>query len=236
MKTSHTIFGISVLIILFISLLKSNAQENKNFRVTADIVSSYIWRGSSIKNAPNIQPSMVFQKNGFELGFWGSTDLAAEYREGDFWASYTLGSVRFGLTDYNWLFTKSYFNFKNDQTDHVLEANFTYTVQDVPLYLSINTALWGADKVTDDPGKNAYSTYAELGYTFKDIGLFAGFTPADGMYGDGYGKSRGFAFVNLGITGTRKIKITESFSLPVKVTLCLNPQQEDLYFAFGITL
>jgi hypothetical protein len=99
----------------------------------------------------------------------------------------------------------------------------------------------GADKKYDtdlmaiNPDKQAYSTYIELGYAFKYFSMFMGIIPSDGYYGDGYGGVKGFGIVNLGITGTKTMKLTDSYSLPLKATLGLNPQKEDVYLVFGIT-
>jgi len=100
--------------------------------------------------------------------------------------------------------------------------------------------LYGADKQFDDPAKNNYSTYIEVGYGFKvsdyKLDLFLGMTPSDGMYGDGYGGRDGFAIVNAGVTGSKTIKITENWSLPVKASLIANPQARKLFLAFILSI
>ncbi len=205
--------------------------------ITADMMSSYVWRGVKATSSPSIQPNLSFKKGSFELGAWGSSDFTGSYKEVDFYTSYSYGNFKLGLTDYNWLFSKRYFNYRKGSTDHILEGNFSYQGNSAfPLSIDLNTMFYGSDKKATNPSKNAYSTYVEVRYPVgADLNIFAGMTPADGYYGDGYGKLGGFAVVNVGVAATRKLKMTESFSLPLKVTLGVNPQQEDVYLVFGIT-
>lgn len=205
--------------------------------ITADLMSGYVWRGVKATNSPSIQPTVSLKKGNFEIGAWGSTDFTGSYKEVDLYTSYSYKNVKLGLTDYNWLFSKHYFDYRKGSTDHILEGNISYQGNEAfPLSIDLNTMLYGSDKKATNPSKNAYSTYVELRYPVcANLNVFAGMTPADGYYGDGYGKSGGFAVVNVGVTATKKLKITESFSLPLKATFGINPQQEDVYLVFGIT-
>jgi len=113
--------------------------------------------------------------------------------------------------------------------------------QSFPLSIAANVMLAGNDKKYDpkmnaqDPTKQAYSTYIEFGYALKYFSPFLGITPADGYYGDGYGRVSGFGVVNIGATGTKLLQITDKYSLPLKATLGFNPQKEDIYLVFGVT-
>jgi hypothetical protein len=55
-------------------------------------------------------------------------------------------------------------------------------------------------------------------------------TGETGYYGSGPG------VINLGITASREIRITETFSLPVSASLITNPQAENIFLVFGISL
>lgn len=71
-----------------------------------------------------------------------------------------------------------------------------------------------------------FSTYLELGYSFEvkyvACSAFLGMTPTKpdtekgetGYYGEGPG------VINLGISASKEIKISESFSLPVNASAC----------------
>ncbi len=87
-----------------------------------------------------------------------------------------------------------------------------------------------------------YSSYLELSYPFKckglDFNVFAGGTPnkADtkkdesGFYGNDPG------IVNLGFTVSKDLPITEKFSLPLSASLITNPQAQNIFLVFGISL
>jgi hypothetical protein len=97
-----------------------------------------------------------------------------------------------------------------------------------------NDKRWGCDIKKDTTCQTYYSSYFEAGYTFaiqeNSADLFLGFTPTAGAYGNTLG------VVNIGITGYRKIKISNDFELPLKTSLIFNPQSSNVFFVFGITL
>lgn len=235
---------VSLISITFSAKAQEAAAPASPFKVTADLVSSYVWRGvlSTARPTPNFQPTFAFVKGGLEIGAWGSTDFIGSYKEADLYAAYTAGPLKFTVTDYNWLFTKPYFNYKNKETDHIFEGSVAYTgPESFPISIAANVMLAGADKKWDktmavqDPSKQAYSTYLEFGYAYKYFTPFVGITPSDGYYGDGYGGYGGFSICNIGLTSTKNLKISDAFSLPLKATLGFNPQKEDIYLVFGIT-
>ena len=81
--------------LFFLSLTVRGADDEddkRNFSVNADVVSTYVWRGS-YQAGTSIQPCMEFTVGGFSAGAWGSVDIAGfEYKEVDLMASY--GSFR----------------------------------------------------------------------------------------------------------------------------------------------
>ena len=211
-------------------------------KVTTDIVSSYIWRGTVASLNPNIQPTFAVDAGGLEVGVWGSTDFLASYKEVDPYVTYTISTFKIGITDYDWTFRNpSYFDYKNATTDHIIEGSLSYLGTDkLPLSISLNTMVYGADKKWDKntgtfSTKQNFSTYVEFGWAFKDLSVFLGVTPGNGYYGAGYGRIDGFAVCNLGVTSTRNIKITNDFSLPLKGTIYINPQAENIHFVIATT-
>jgi hypothetical protein len=216
-----------------------------------DIVTSYIWRGSAVYAAmgdqnvlsPSFQPAFSLNFKGLELGTWGSVDFTGTYKELDLYLAYTLKGFTLTMTDYYWAsdWTEdNYFEYQGDSTSHYIEASLGYKGEKIPFSILVATMLYGADKQFEDPSEDNYSTYIELGYGFKisdyNLDLFLGMTPFDGMYGDGYGGKDGFAIVNTGVTGSKSIKITENWSLPVKASLIANPQARKLFLAFTLSI
>ena len=227
------------------------------FKITADLVTSYYWRGVLSSATPNFQPTFSFTTGPLEIGVWGSTDFKAAYKELDLYASLTTGPLKFTVTDYDFYFynqitgnyISNYFKYSNGNTSHIFEGSIGYSgPASFPISVTVNTMFAGNDYkysqtapanpatgIYQDISKQAYSTYIEFDYTFKYFSPFLGITPAQGYYGDGYAGIGGFGVCNLGITASKNLKITETYSLPLKATLGFNPQKEDAYCVFGIT-
>lgn len=238
-------------VILIISHYNVFSQDTSATVVSTDVVSSYVWRGSAGYSplqgqnilAPSFQPTLAWSKGHFEVGAWGSGDFTGTYKEVDLYIRYTLNNLTFTFTDYYWnldWLNKNYFDYNSDSTSHILETGLTYKFQKFPLTVQLAVMVYGADKKPTDVTKNNYSTYLEFQYPIpigKDkLDLVAGMTPSDGYYGDGYGGNKGFAIVNVGLTGYRNIKISNDFKLPLKTSLIANPQQQKMYLVLGITL
>jgi hypothetical protein len=223
---------ISVLMLAMTSGLKAQVE----FSVGADIVSSYVWRGA-YQTSTAIQPSLGLSAGGFSISAWGSSDLNGYGKEVDFTVGYGIGGLSLSLTDYWWAGegALNYLDY-GKSTDHVFEVGASYSFPEkFPLTLSAYTMIAGADKKLKDGKEEQYfSTYIEasLPFTVKDIGLEAaiGFTPFEGLY------APEAALTNISLKGSKEIKITDSFALPVFGQVILNPYSEGIYFVFGISL
>ena len=239
------------MISLTVNAQKADSIAASPFKVTADLVSHFVWRGSMATGSPtpNIQPTLAYVKGSFEIGVWGSTDFTGIYKEVDTYISLTSGHFKYLVSDYNWNFDRAnYFNFKNSKTGHMLEGTIGFTYSEaVPLSITWNTIFYGYDKKTVDSTKQAYSTYIELGYSSGPASFFFGFTPWSGFYNNygvtafdpGAGKKT-FSVVNIGASFTKALKITEIYSLPLKTTLIFNPsatysRNDYVHLVFGIT-
>ncbi|MDR1526604.1 MAG: hypothetical protein LBS46_02900 [Dysgonamonadaceae bacterium] len=199
------------------------AQE---FSVGADVVSSYVWRGAYQGGGASIQPSLTFSSGGFSIGAWGSSNFSGGNKEVDFSLAYAVGGVSLAITDYWWEGENAlnYFNYHNA---HHLEAGLSYTLpESFPLRLAWNTMFIEPD--------SQFSTYIEAAYPFevKGVNLEAtlGITPWEGIYADR------LAISNISLKASKEIKITDSFSLPVFSQIILNPDTEDIFLVFGISL
>lgn len=257
MKTNIKSRAAIISIVCFMPFSRLSAQTDtpapaaSSIKVTAELVSSYVWRGTlaTASPTPNIQPTLAYVKGNFEIGAWGSTDFQGSYKEVDPYVSYTAGKLKFTVTDYNWSFNHAnYFNYKNSETGHMFEGSIGYSgPESFPISISWNTMFYGYDKKPSDNTKQAYSTYIELGYTQGPAAFFFGFTPWQGYYNN-YGitsfdptaSKKTFSVVNIGTTVTKAVKITDSYSLPLRATLALNPaasyaKADFVHLVFGIT-
>ena len=232
------------MVALFLSSVVHAENDDKcTFSVGADMVSTYVWRGS-YQAGISIQPAMDFSTGGFSIGTWGSVDGFA-YKEVDLTASYSFKNITAGLFNYwvSWEGSYDYFDFSSS-TAHLLEAYLVYSFDPFPLTLGWNTIIAGDDKYLDKNGKSkrVFSTYLEATYAFrmKDVKMEAAagaslwkshtfYTP----YHDG-GKTDRFAVINLSLMASRDININDGYSLGVFGQLIFNPAKEDAFFVLGI--
>ncbi len=170
------------------------------------------------------------------------------YAEFDFYLSYTWKG--FTIMAYDYFVPNSldpnngnhYFDFKNKTTGHTLEVCLSWSgPEKFPLQLYAGTLVYGADKGKDSTGvygagsDNNFSTYFEAAYQFnvKGFGVkpFVGGIPFGSSW---YGPSGGI--INAGCTVSKAIPITKTYSLPVFGSVITNPQAQNVFLVFGISL
>ncbi|MGB4415178.1 MAG: TorF family putative porin [Paludibacter sp.] len=213
---------VKVFAIVFIALVATTSVKAQEFSVNADIVSSYVWRGVQYSGA-SIQPTLQFSTGGFSIGSWGSAGFDG-FLEMDLYAKYAFDfGLTVGLTDYYYPGT-DYFDNSTATGAHGYEVNLGYATGGLSI---------GANYILNEAGGAATAggdKYFELGYAFNKFSIFAG-------AGDGWHTPTGdFNFVNLGISSSKEIKVSDTFSIPVKVTAILNPTTEQFFLVAGITL
>jgi hypothetical protein len=178
----------------------------------------------------SIQPTLSLSAYGFTLGAWESTDLSALAKELDFFLSYETGGFSIDVTNYWWSGEgKSFFK---EYGRHFLEAGLGYTFSEkFPLSLGINTMLWGDGDKKED-GKQQYSTYFTASYPFavKDIDCEAGvgISPWKGMY------SENPNVASIAVRATKRLQLSDKYTLPVSVELILSPARDNAYVVFGL--
>jgi len=236
---------ILVMAIFLSSAVRAQDEGKSDFSLNADFVSSFVWRGS-YQSGTSIQPEMGLTVGNFRIGAWGSVDVGGwGYKEVDLFASYSFGNFTAGLFNY-WADSEFMYDYLDlsKTTRHQLELNLSYTFDSSPLTLGWNTMIAGDDKYLNDKfdEKRAFSTYIEASYAFsvKDVKLDAaiGVSPwrSSVLYNAWWegGKTDGFAVVNMSLTASKEIKITDKYSLGLFGQLAFNPAKEDTFFVFGI--
>jgi hypothetical protein len=232
-KTSLLILALFTSIILHAQETENGEEKKASLQFSSDFMSRYVWRGTDFGRSPSIQPGLKYCNGGLTIGSWGAFSINSDnvIQEVDLYASYTIGGM-IGLTVTDYFFVdetnpKNLYFMYNDITGHVYEGTLAFLgTEKIPFSLMCAYNFAGADKDK--------STYIELGYngSLKETAysLFAGFTPAAGIYASEAG------LVNVGIKASKAIEITDKFSLPVSVSLVANPTTENVYFVFGFTL
>jgi uncharacterized protein (TIGR02001 family) len=216
-----TLLVIACILLLTSITPKAEAQE---WDTGLDIYSSYLWRGTKFGSGPSLQPYLEFSAGGFAIGAWGSYSSSLtngqddHYMEADLYASYGFdlgekGSLSFMVTDY--YFPESAWTGDNS---HYFEPAIT--------------AGFGAFSLM-----GAYFTGAGDDATYLEAGLTAGPVDITLAAGDSfYTKDGEFNVCNIGLSTSKEIKFTESFSLPVLGAVIYNPSSDILHIVVGISL
>jgi hypothetical protein len=222
------------------TLLKASSDDSSKVDLSlgADLVSRYVWRGLLLGNGASIQPTMGITYKGLSFGSWASYSLShSAFQEVDLYLSYSIGSVTLGINDYynpndSLGINNDYFKFGKSHTLHSFEPFVTISeIGGTGFSTTAGVFVYGNDR--DENGENLYSSYLELSYaaSFKEYGLnfFGGATLGSGYYAD---KA---SVVNLGVSVSKEIKVTEDFAIPVKGSFIVNPNAQNVFFVFGFT-
>lgn len=220
------------------SVVLAGSASGQSVSLGADVMSRYVWRGADFGESLSVQPALTFGFGGLEVGAWGSYSISASgagANENDIWASYTIeasngASFSFGFTDYYFPAPEAPEEGGFSYSDaHTLELSVSVTGPE-----SFPVSIYGGMLTSNDPDNSVYLE-ASLPVAAGDdveVGLVAGMvTGTSGFYG-----TDGAAVVNLGISASKALEITDSFALPLSVSYILNPDQDRAYLVFGMSL
>ncbi len=226
------------MMLLAATFAKAQDESKLETNISADVVNQYIWRGQDL-GGTSFQPTLGIGCGGFSLSAWGSTGLTNpdDTKEFDITASYTIGGLTVGITDY-WFNSglderNRYFRYNAHSTNHVFEANIGYDFKVLNVQWYTNFA--GNDGC-NDKGKRAYSSYAEVNVPFAFAGADWTATAGCVPYATTFYGADGFAITNLTLKASKEIKVTDSFSVPVFAGITANPCSQKAYLTFGFTL
>ena len=233
-----------LLIVCFLSsyAFESRAQRNEGSPcyISCELSSKYVWRGLEYGKSPTLFPSVNYENSAFLATLSGAYAMDGSHQEVDLGLNYTIKSmVTLGLNDYYFPSAvgqnDSYFRFRPSDTGHYVEACATVEPTKLPLWLKLSSYVYGADK--DSTGRQAYSTYAELGYqhVFNNedkLSLVLGANLNKGFYTD---YEQGFNVVNITLKYESWLTFNK-FKLPVSASYALNPYRNKTYFTFSVYL
>lgn len=207
------------ILLTIVALLSPNITYSQDFG--ADLVSSYVWRGTQFGSGAHIQPYMDLGSGNLTGGVWGSFPTSAKGggNELDLWVSYDFGLLALTVTNYT---------FPNEggvYADGEGLFNGDYTE------LAASTSIMGVD-LSAGYFTEVEALYVELGFSTGavDIALGYGDDQADGFYAGG-----GSGLVNMSFSGSKDIQISDNYALPVFGSFILNPEAETAFLVFGIS-
>ena len=233
---------------VFMLSLFATAQDRVEASLSADLVSSYIWRGLDMGNAA-VQPSLSVGWKGLSLSAFGSLGLVnntgADYamREIDFSLEYSVGGFTVGLEDqYEDAegLKPRFFDFTENGA-HLLEAYVAYDFGFMRLGWHVNLS-GPADTYINEAGvrKHVHASYCELSAPFTLGGLdwmgTLGVVPyaSKGFYNNG----SGLTVTNVSLRANKALNISHAFRSNMHAELIANPYSRMLYLVvgFGVAL
>jgi hypothetical protein len=227
-----------ILLLFILTVVSINLSAQVKFGT--DIYSRYIWRGLDLDDAPAFQPSLTYTIEGLSIGAWGSyafPTAGVTYSENDLWATYSFATEKSGIfsvvvTDYYFPSAGIPFGFYKPKTGlsaaHTIEGGLGYSgPSSFPISIVFYTNL------SNDPD-NSY--YFQIGHsiTVSDatVTFVAGYVPSKSTY---YLTDKS-NFINLSVTASKSVTITDKFALPINVSYIANPALDRTYLVFGTSL
>ena len=203
-----------------IAILSSNISYSQDFG--ADLVSSYVWRGTQFGSGAHIQPYMSLGSGNLEAGVWGSFPTTANGggNELDAYLSYDFGPFALTLTNYTFpgeggtYGDGEYGFFKGDYTE-----------------ISGSTSIMGVDLLAGY-FTDVEALYIELGFAAGPVDIAIGYGDDQG---DAWYAGGNAGIVNMSFSGSKDIQISDSYSLPVFGSFILNPEAEAAFLVFGVS-
>ena len=206
-------------LLTIVALLSPNISYSQDFG--ADLVSSYVWRGTQFGSGAHIQPYMDLGSGNLTGGIWGSFPTSAKGggNELDLWVSYDFGPLALTVTNYTFPGEGGVYG----EGEGLFNGDYTE--------LAASTSIMGVD-LSAGYFTEVEALYVELGFSTGavDIAFGYGDDQADGFYAGG-----GSGLVNMSFSGSKDIQISDNYALPVFGSFIINPEAETAFLVFGIS-
>ena len=203
---------------LFFTTFGTQKVEAQDFG--ADVASSYVWRGTQFGNGPHVQPWMSLGYGNLELGAWGSVPLTAGDggTELDLYVSYDLGPLALTVTNYTFpIAGGAYLDGEGLFEGDYLEVSGSGSVGPIDLTVGYFTEL--------------EALYIEAGFSVGVVDVAIGYAGEDDS--NWYVSEAGLC--NISVGGSKEVKITDDYSLPLFGSLVYNPDAESAFLVFGMS-
>ena len=218
MKNNFLSFLTLAFAALFFTTFGTQKVEAQDFG--ADVASSYVWRGTQFGNGPHVQPWMSLGYGNLELGAWGSVPLTAGDggTELDLYVSYDLGPLALTVTNYTFpIAGGAYLDGEGLFEGDYLEVSGSGSVGPIDLTVGYFTEL--------------EALYIEAGFSIGVVDVAIGYAGEDDS--NWYVSEAGLC--NISVGGSKEVKITDDYSLPLFGSLVYNPEAESAFLVFGMS-
>ena len=211
------------IILFFAVVLSFTTTDLKAQDFGADVVSSYVWRGTQFGTGPVIQPWFTLPTitDALELGVWGSFPVAGgdQTYELDLYASYDFGPLALTVTNYTFPGATGAYGDDYGLFDGDLEVTASGSIGAIGLTVGYFTDL--------------EALYIEAGTTIAGMDLAMGYgSDAAGAF---YVGDEDSGLVNVSLGGSKDIVITEDYSLPLFGSFIYNPTAEAAFMVVGVS-
>ena len=180
-KNFSSSFKFSLLIL--IALMSTNISYSQDFG--ADLVSSYVWRGTQFGSGAHIQPYMDLGSGNLTGGVWGSFPTSAKGggNELDLWVSYDFGPLALTVTNYTFpgeagAYSKGEGLFNGDYTEIAASTSIIgvdlsagYFTEVEALYIELGTSIGAVDVALGYGDDQSDPFYADGGSGLVNICL-----------------------------------------------------------------
>lgn len=215
-----------------------SSHNGSPFSISLELTTKYMWRAIEYGDAPTSFVIINYEHKGFSAYAEGVYAFNGSHSEVDLGVAYNYKWLTVGLNDYYYPTSVGekdhYFKLSSRKTGHYIEGAATIAPDKIPIWLTLSTYFWGADKKPSND-KNAYSSYVEIGYShsFNDnnvASLAVGAALNKGFYTD---YEQGFNVVNITAKYATSFKFGK-FRLPVSASYILNPYRNKSYVTLSI--
>lgn len=212
------------------------SHNNSPFSISLELSTKYIWRGIEYGDAPTSFAIINYEHKGLSAYAEGVYEFDGSHQEVDLSLAYTRKWLTASVNDYYYPSSVGekdhYFKLSSRKTGHYLEGAIMIAPINFPLWFTVSTYFWGADKKPD--GAQAYSSYVELGYrhAFNDdnsIILAIGGNLNKSFYTD---YEHSFNVVNIMAKYATCFRFGK-FILPVSASYILNPYRNKSFVTFS---
>lgn len=235
---------------LWAILLASTTVYGQQLHLSGTLQNMHLWRGLQVADGGVLAAdvNVGFFDDGLKVGLWGGTDLTGDYKEFDYYISYSVAGFTVAVWDiFNYSpslpFSKDIFNYNKYSTTHFLDLSLAYdfeSISKLPLRVSWATIFAGRD--LNMAGNNRYSTFVYGEYSLYrneqwlvDFGLGGTFAFNRGS-ADGSTNFYGNDCLNqISLKTTYKLQLGR-FTLPIFAHAMWNPDLKDGYLQVGVNL